>query len=123
MMIYVSNSHAGGAGASAWPRLDSAVNASFSAGAPPGVVHLPGEQRYRGSSPRTKNLGNYDSARSEIEIDLEPGDTVAGALSAARALVALDLGEMDGPTCAAEIRRLVKAGELSDRGLKGTGLL
>lgn len=72
---------------------------------------------------RTKNLGNYESARSDIEIDLEPGDTVAGALSAARALVALDLGEMDGPTCAAEIRRLVKAGELSDRGLKGTGLL
>ena len=68
---------------------------------------------------RTKNLGNFESMKAEIEIELEDEDTLPGVRTLARVLVAQELEEIDGHTVATKIQELVAHGAISSRSLSG----
>ena len=69
---------------------------------------------------RTKNLGNYESAKASVEVELEDGDTLNGVRRLAQVLVAQELRDVDSHYVESEIKSMIDAGQISDRGLKGT---
>lgn len=59
---------------------------------------------------RTKNTGNYESERFDVEVALDDGDTFADALDLCRGLAAAALDEMTNEQTDALLTQMNKAG-------------